>query len=247
MKKNCPAGNVCLRPFIRVFFAALLFCFAALPLKAEPLDIDSMEAVGFFNRLSWFAQGSIMFFLEGNDTADSDPMPILPSPGVGAAYPFSDTIRLELALDFYTTHYGFSHALNRPVPLADENRTSRVLGFVLSFQAARLFDITPDLTLRAFGGLAADIRVVLVAARLHPTDPQEEIRRQTTLVRQYFWSGGRWLLPVAGIGADYTLESGLRLGLDFRVWVPAYRLWTGENLPAAEGWRLGPTLRLTFR
>jgi len=252
MKKHFPACTFFLWPIFRtilrqknrMILAMLFFGLAALPLKAE---IPEEDAEGFLSRLSWTGQGSIMFFLEGNDIADSDPMPILPSLGVGVAYPLNDILRLELSLDFYTTHYGFNDTLNRPVPLADENRTARVLGFLLGFQATRLFDVHPNLTLRAFGGLAADIRAVVVAARLHPTDPHEEIHRQTDQVRSYFWSQGRWIFPVAGLGMDYTLNSDLRLGFDFRVWMPAYRLWSGEDLPAAEGWRLGPTLRLTFR
>ena len=221
----------------KYFFILLVIGVAALPVEAE----------GFFSRLSWFGEGSILFFLEDNDVADSAPMPILPSLGAGASYPFADTLRLELTLDFYTTHYHFHSGLNRPVPVEIENRTARVLGFILGFQAVRPFNVTPDLTLRAYGGLAADIRIVFAAAGLEAHEDMREIHRNTRQVRRYFWSQGRWLLPVIGLGADYTLNSGLKLGFDFRVWMPADRLWTGEDLPAVEGWRFGPGIRLTFR
>jgi len=189
-----------------------------------------------------------MFFPEANEVDESDPMPILPSIGAGASYPVTNMFSLELTLDVYSTHYGFNHNLNRPVPLAIENRTARVTGILLGFQAAGHFDVSRTVTVRAYGGLAADLRIVVVAAGLtEGLDDMDAIRRDTELVRSYFWSQGRWLLPFAGVGADYTLNSGLRIGLSFRVWMPAYRLWTGEDLPAIEGWRFGPGIRLTFR
>lgn len=231
MKNYFSASGVC-----RILFAALTFASTALPLTAQE---------SFFSGLSWFAQGSIMFFLEDNGL-EGDPMPVLPSIGVGVSLPLRAALRLEVTMDVYSTHYGFSDTLDRPVPLADENRTARVTGILLGFQAVRPFNITPNMTLRANGGLAADLRIITIAARLHEDlNPMRDIDRQTSLVRDYFWSQGRWLLPVIGAGADYMLNSGLRLGLDFRVWMPAYRLWTGENLPTVEGWRLGTGIRLT--
>jgi len=222
--------------FRGALFAGLMFAFAAFPSTAQG---------GIFTGVSWFGQGSFMFFLEDNEM-HGDPMPVLPALGVGASLPFLDTLRLEVTIDVYSTHYGFSDVLNRPVPLADENRTARVTGILLGFQAVMPFDVTPATTVRVYGGLAADLRIVVVAARLiDELNPMEDIHRQTDLVRSYFWSQGRWLLPVIGVGMDYTLNSGLRLGFDFRAWMPVYRLWTGETLPAVEGWRLGAGIRIT--
>jgi len=220
----------------RIVLAALILGLPALPLGAE----------GFFSRISWFVEGSILFFPEDNGM-ESDPMPILPSLGAGASHPLTSRLALELTLDFYTTHYGYSHTLNRPVPLAIENRTARVLGFLLGLQLTRHFYLTPAVRIRAYGGPAADLRIVLVASGLNGGfDDMDEIRRDTDLVRNYFWSQGRWFKPLVGVGADYTLNSGFRLGFDFRVWMPVYRLWTRENLPAVEGWRFGPGIRLTI-
>ena len=231
MEKYFFMGN-----FRRLFLAALVLGLSALPLGAE----------GFFSRISWFVEGSILFFPEDNGM-ESDPMPILPSLGAGVSSPLTGALALELTLDFYTTHYGYSHTLNRPVPLAIENRTARVMGFLVGLQLARHFHAAPNVTLRAYGGAAADLRVVLVASGLtEGLDDMNEIRRDTDLVRRYFWSQGRWFKPLIGVGADYTLNSNLRLGFDFRVWMPVYRLWTGENLPAVEGWRFGPGIRLTI-
>jgi hypothetical protein len=157
-------------------------------------------------------------------------------------------MRLELTLDLYFTHYGYNFELDRAVPYAIENRSSFVLGPVLGLQGVALFDITPLIDVRVYGGFAADLRIVLIAEDLNEdVDPMDEIGRETDAVRDYFWSSGRWFLPVIGTGMDFNLNSKLKLGFDLRVWFPLYRIWTAEDLPAIEGWRFGLGARITFR
>jgi hypothetical protein len=209
-----------------------------------------LEAQGFFSRLIWVAEGSVLFFPEDNGMY-SDPMPVLPAPGLAVSYPLSDLMHLELTADFYFTHYGYNFTLDRAVPAAIENRSSFVFGSVLGLQTLALFDITPAIDVRAYGGVAADLRVVLLAEDLNSTDftgiPETDPQIQTDAVWDYFWSSGRWILPVIGAGMDFNLNSKLKLGLDLRVWFPLYRLWTAEDLPAIEGWRFGVGARITFR
>jgi hypothetical protein len=174
-------------------------------------------------------------------------MPVLPSPGFGAAYPVKGSLWLELTGDFYFTHYGYNFTLDRAVPAAIENRSSFVIGSVLGLQAVALFELSPVVSLRVYGGPAADLRIVLLAEDLNETDPMDEIRRETRAVKDYFWGKGRWFLPVFGAGMDFALNSKLKLGFDLRVWFPLYKVWSGENLPAAEGWRFGMGARITFR
>lgn len=219
----------------RIIPAFFLFVFSVLPLSAQ----------GFGSKISWFMNGSVLFFPEDNGL-HSDPMPVLPSLGAGISYPFTDNFRAELTLDFYTTHYGYR--LDRAVPLAIENRSARVIGSFLALQAAWYFNINSVMTIRAYGGPAADLRIVLLAAGLNEgLDPLDEIRAETDSVRDYFWSKGRWFMPVVGAGLDFALNERFKIGVDMRVWTPVYRLWTGEDLPAIEGWRFGPGIRLTIR
>jgi hypothetical protein len=155
---------------------------------------------------------------------------------------------IELTGDFYFTHYGYDFDLDRAVPYAIENRSSFVFGSVVGLQAVALFDITPDIDVRVYGGPAVDLRIVLLAEDLNEgVDPMDEIRRQTDAVKDYFWGKGRWFLPVFGTGMDFNLNSKIKLGFDLRVWFPLYRVWSGENLPPAEGWRFGMGARITFR
>jgi hypothetical protein len=205
-----------------------------------------LEAQSFFSRLSWSASGSVLFFPEDNGV-HSDPMPVLPSLGMGLAYPVRGPMWAELTLDLYFTHYRYDFGLDRAVPAAIENRSAFVFGFVLGVQGVFRYDITPNITVRAYGGPGMDLRMILLAADLNEgTDDMDEIRRETDAVFDYFWGEGRWFLPVIGSGMDFTLNPKLKAGFDFRVWFPLYRLWTGEDLPAIEGWRFGVGLRITF-
>jgi hypothetical protein len=221
----------------RLILAFLIFVFFALPLCAQ-----EQEECG---KISWFVNGSVLFFSEDNGL-HSDPMPVLPSLGAGISYPFTDNFRAELSLDFYYTHYGYDYDLDRAVPYAIENRSAQVIGSLLALQAAWYFNVSSLLTIRAYGGPAADLRIVLLAEDLNEPD-MDDATRQTDSVRNYFWSQGRWFMPVVGAGLDFALNERFKIGVDMRVWTPIYRLWTGEDLPAIEGWRFGPGIRLTIR
>jgi len=235
---------------MRKFFLAIF----VLSLMAFPLGAQEQagaepeeEARAFPRKLSGFVEGSVFFFPEDNGMY-SDPMKILPSLGGGLSFPFTNMIRAEFTLDLYSTHYGYSAELDRAVPDAIENRTARVIGFVLGLQAAWYYDVTSFITVRAYGGPAVDLRAVFLAEHLtEGLDDLTAIRKDVDAVRKYFWSKGRWFMPVIGTGVDFTLNSRFKLGIDMRVWAPIYRLWSGEDLPAIEGWRFGPGVRLTIR
>lgn len=221
--------------------------------KIFALLIVFLLTSGVFNlaaqdRYNWFAEGSVLFFPENNGNL-SDSMPVLPSPGAGFGFsPFANqSIRLEATIDMYFSTYGYDFTLDRAVPKAWENRSAFVWGSVFGFQGAYFFNINPNMTIRVYGGPAADLRIVLTAPDLNESmDPMDEIHREVDAVFKYFWSGGRWLLPVLGTGMDFELNSGFRLGFDMRVWFPLYKVWTNEDLPAIEGWRFGIGARVTF-
>ena len=201
-------------------------------------------AQGFFSKISWFAGGSILFFPEDNGR-HSGPMPVLPSPGLGFSYPITDVLKFELSYDFYTTHYGY--ALGRAVPVEVEHRTARVIGSLLGFHVARHFEVTPFMTVRAYGGPAVDLRIVFMAEDLTDgLDNISEVRKDVDSIRRYFWTKGRWLMPVIGGGVDFPLSAHFKIGLDLRIWIPMYRIWSGENLPGIEGWRFGLGIRFTI-
>ena len=234
-----------------VFLLLLIILPLGAPLGAQEEATAGEESKGekksFSSRISGFVEGSVFFFPEDNGMY-SDPMKVLPSLGGGVSYSFTDKIRAEFSLDLYTSHYGYSSVLNRAVPDAIENRTARVISFLLGFQATAYFNVTPSITVRAFGGPVADLRIIFLAEDLDDgLDDLAAIRDDVDDVRGYFWSRGRWFLPVIGAGVDFALNSRFKLGIDMRIWIPIYRLWSGEDLPKIEGWRFGPGIRLTIR
>jgi hypothetical protein len=228
------------RMLLRLIFAVFLCTAAIFSLKAQ-------------DRLTWSAEASVLFFPENNGN-HSDPMPILPSLGAALGIHLFGPLRLEITLDMYFTIYGYDFELKRAVPYAVENRSAFVWGSVLGVQGVYFHDFHPGflagraMTLRVFGGFAADLRIVLLAPDLKPAvNPNlDKIKQEVSAVSNYFWSKGRWFLPVFGSGLDFELNAKFRLGLDLRVWFPMYKLWTNEKLPGIEGWRFGIGARITF-
>ncbi|MDR1212107.1 MAG: hypothetical protein LBK40_07745 [Spirochaetaceae bacterium] len=220
-------------------------CRTVLVLVLLACGAPALFAQGFFGGLVWSFRGSMLVIPEDNGL-EGDPMPILGSLGLSAAHPLGERLFFETSLDFYMTHYGFPDNAGRPYPYAEENRSTRVIGSVLGFQALYRQELGSSTWLRAYGGLAADLRLCLIAGGLEGAD-RDAASKETSRTASYFWSEGRWLFPVIGTGMDFAASQKFLLGFDLRVWFPLYRLWSGESLPAVEGWRFAAGLRFTLR
>ena len=212
------------------------------------LTVFPLTAESFGDRISWSIDGSILYFPEDNGNA-GDPAPILPSLGAAMAFRLNRLLLIEFTEDLYFTNYAYNYTLNRAVPAAIENRSAFVFGFLTGIQALGRFPLGRSMDFRLFMGPAADFRIVTLASNLHPDDtngnPLTDAQIQTDAVREYFWSKGRWFLPVAGIGMDFMINEIFLLGFDMRVWFPVYRLSMSEILPPIEGWRFGLGLRIS--
>jgi hypothetical protein len=223
----------------------LSFLFSlTLGCAAFPLDAQS-----FFSRLDYSLRGSILIFPEDNGNA-SGPMPIMPSLGGSALYALNDLLALELSLDIYAHDYDYDYDLDRAVPADQEFRTSFIIGSILGFQP--VFRFRPwgeNITIRAYGGLSFDLRICLLAFDAKGTHQQsgKSLTEASGDIFSYMWGGGRWFFPHIGGGMDFAFLENMTLGLDVRVWFPVWRLWTGEDLPAIEGFRFGVGFRATFK
>jgi hypothetical protein len=228
-----------------VFFRAFVLTGAVFFLALLPLRAD-----GFSDRLTWSFLGSVLLFPEDNGNRGG-PMPVLPAPGAALACSVWGPLSAELSLDLYFTNYKYDFEWNRALPAEIENRSAFVFGFLTGLHVLARFSPVDNLTLRAYGGPDMDLRIITLAADLHPDDfsglPETDAQIQTDAVREYFWEQGRWFLPVLGVGADYGVNEKFLIGLDFRTWFPLYRAWSGEDLPPVEGWRFGLGLRVTVK
>jgi hypothetical protein len=54
-------------------------------------------------------------------------------------------------------------------------------------------------------------------------------------------------MPVVGAGIDFPILERFLLGIDLRLWIPAYKAWAKDNVPAIDGWRFGAGFRITPR
>jgi hypothetical protein len=187
-----------------------------------------------------------MLVITEDNELEGDPMPVLGSLGVSAAYPVNEKVFAEVSLDFYGTHYGYPDGAKWPYPYAVENRSALVIGSILGFQGVFRQPLSQSVWLRGYGGLSADIRLCLTAGGLEGRD-RDDAARESSRIASYFWSQGRWFFPFLGFGMDFAASSKFLIGFDLRTWFPVYKLWTGENLPAAEGWRFAAGLRITLR
>jgi hypothetical protein len=219
-----------------------------LVLPLIPLGADS-----FKDRLHWSYSGSLFFLAADNGKQGADPFPIVPSLGLSVAYPVWGPLRLELTEDLYFSNYEYNTEHGYPMACNPENRSAFVMGMLTGLQATGLFPIRQTgIDVRAFAGLTADIRIVVLAFGLnHPDDFTGDIETdaqlQTDAIREYYWDKGRWFLPTAGAGMDFPINEKYLLGFDFRVWFPLYRLWTDEQIPKIDGWRFGVGFRITTR
>ena len=219
-----------------VLFAFLLLLFLAAPPSG---------AQSFSEKLGLSFRGSILVFPEDNGL-ESDATPVLPSLGIAAGWPVFAVMRIELSLDFYGAYYAYSDTLDRAVPAIPDNRSSFVLGSLLGVQALKTFAVGDAGRIRVYGGPAADLRICLDAGGLEGADA-EDAAAETRDIAAWFWGQGRWFMPVAGAGMDFALTEKLLMGFDLRAWLPAWRLWTGGDIPAVEGWKFGAGLRFSAR
>jgi len=226
---------------LRISAIILIFLFPFASLSADSFK-DNLHLAGLAN----------IFVFAADNGIDSDPMPILPSLGVSAAWQFSKFLRLELSEDIYLANYEFNTKLGYPTASSIENNYVLVIGFVTGIQLTGVIPIKDKgIQMRVYGGPAADIRIAALAAGLnHPDDftgDERDANKQVAAVRDYFWNEARWFMPTAGFGMDFPLTEKILLGFDLRAWFPVYKLWSSIETPAIDGWRFGIGLRITPR
>ncbi|MDR0323189.1 MAG: hypothetical protein LBI12_01920, partial [Treponema sp.] len=203
-----------------VIFVFLALFFSLLPLGAQ----------SFFSGLQWSFNGSMQYFASNNGVQGADVGTFTPSVGASAAWNFWRFLSLEITEDFYFKNYEYNSTLEYAMACGQENRSALVFGFVTGAQLTAAVPFgSSGLRMRIFAGPVMDIRIVMLAWGLkHPADftgkIETDARMQTDAIRKYFWSNGRWFLPVAGIGLDFPANEKFLVGLDLRCWFPLYRI-----------------------
>jgi hypothetical protein len=212
------------------------------------LPASAPEGFRFWDSFSLSFRGAV-FVIPTDNSLESDPSPVLPMGGAALGYSLGSRWLMdwsvEVSLDIYSTNYGYSNTLNRAVPMAIENRSARIIGFVTGFQAQARYTLTDLVSLRFYAGPALDLRACFLAWDLNDAD-LPDAKAQTSAVKTYMWEKGRWFFPFLGAGVDFSVNERFILGGDFRVYFPLYKLWTGEKTPI-EGWRFSGGIKFTIR
>ena len=239
---------ICSRANKRTLALILGLLITVLPLKAQSLG-------EIFSDLQWSVRGTLLFLFEDNGNA-SAPLPILPSPGVGVSYSIDDFWAFEISLDIYGTTFDYDVNLQRVVAANDEFRIAFVVGSILGFSPVyRFYPMGDAFTIRAYGGLGFDLRIIFRAYGIDDSDPHSNNNNPNTgltvgearkEISSYFWGSGRFIYPFIGGGMDFPLFENIQLGFDLRLWLPIWRIWTGQNLPLADSFRFGLGFRVTF-
>jgi hypothetical protein len=221
-----------------VFFLFLLFSFPLLNAEVNPFNKD---------HLNWSFTAGILVLASDNGAQGADPMAVLPFAGGSFSWNFWGPLSIGLTEDIYFTNYEYNSVLDYPMACNPENRSAFVLGFITGINFMSAFKISEKgVVARAFAGPAFDLRLVTEAFGLHPLDT-EDAEQQTAAIKDYFWGEGRFFFFTVGGGIDFPISQKFLLGIDLRAWMPVYRLWADDQIPAIDGWRFAAGLRISPR
>ncbi|MCX7656002.1 MAG: hypothetical protein N2Z76_05715 [Treponemataceae bacterium] len=193
--------------------------------------------------LEWTFSGALLAILENNGL-ESDPMPLCPMPGIRITTPLTPWLEGFLSCDMYGTYYGYSDNLQRPIPVAIENRSALVVGALLGVGpqlripiSSPPFNVKDPWLFSLFAGPVLELRASFLAPGLEGSDAadaQEELNKMSS----YFWSSGRWLSFAFGSNVFFLSAGPYQGGIAFTTWFPVYRIWTDYNHPFVEGWKV---------
>ncbi|MDR0539961.1 MAG: hypothetical protein LBG74_05600 [Spirochaetaceae bacterium] len=202
--------------------------------EEKPPPLKEYDPVGNFI----FSFGGALVFYNEDGGVNTAPAPVLPVP-----YAAFDWIALRRGvfnmglgsrISLYWNNYLWQD--KRPWPAEIENRQAFVTGIVPAV-AARFVVHFNRIMLHIHTGISADLRIVTEALDLNAED-EDEARRQTALIRGYFWENARFLYPLFVFGMDFPVTRKWRLGVEVSASMPFSQMANGETL-GLDAWRLG--------
>jgi hypothetical protein len=151
-------------------------------------------------------------------------------------YNFGRTDPLPLFLAPSASLYGVKYLWgnDRPLPAELENRTSSVFSLLVDVPA--VYAIEQNRMTWSFGaGLSILARYGFLESGVSSdekiTGEDLDAGEQVKAINKYFWNSGRWLYPTVQAGVKYRLETGWGAGVNFRLGVPIFNLWSTPSVP----------------
>ena len=139
------------------------------------------------------------------------------------------------SLDFSFFHYGL---INGRAHICEiENRTALTFTFSLDMPVLASFDIN-RWNISFGGGLVFLVRFGILDLGVKPEEKnsagvtaKEEVKK----INSFFWKNGRFIYPSFRFKAAYTFESGWKIGLQTKFFLPICNLWDKTKPKFSDG------------
>lgn len=191
--------------------------------KDTPAWLDEIlnSDIPFFKRLDFVFGFEPTTYVNAQKSTTSAPSPIYYPIYFGFHWPNDTFISLQPSFKFFRSYYLVNNDLVLPAEI--ENRTADVYSCILNIPVVfrvNFFDVT---NIKAFGGLAALIRIPVLANGVNSSDSGYKGTAGDDLkyIKKWFAGGMRFLYVSAGIDWMFNLpERNMQVGPEFSVYFP---------------------------
>lgn len=225
--------------------ALLIVTFLALPLATAGAEYSPWSFFGGLN-LIYNSDGEGVSTLPGMQENGlpgglaSAPSPLPPFFGAEyrwrIPYTFGRTDPLPLFLSPSASLYGVKYlwANDRPLPAEVENRTSSVFSLLMDVPVVYVLE-KDRMTYSFGGGLSFLARYGFLESGVAPderiTGDTMTAGEQVKAINRYFWGSARWIYPTLQGGVRYRLDTGWGAGLNLRLAIPFFNVWSNPKVP----------------
>ena len=176
----------------------------------------------------------------------SAPSPIAGFLGAEYRYPIMKDVLIAPSISLYGLRYLWAD--DRALPAEIENRTAFVP--TLLIDCPFLYRVEKGRMLYTFGGGPGfTLRWGFLESSVGKNEKSysEDMTAgdQVKEVNKYLWGSGRWFYPILSGTARYRLENGWGAGLNLRVGIPIFNLWSTPSVPFYDSMMIMAALAIT--
>jgi hypothetical protein len=176
----------------------------------------------------------------------SAPSPIAGFLGVEYRYPIKRDVLIAPSISLYGLRYLWAD--DRALPAELENRTAFVP--TLLIDCPFLYRVERGRMLYTFGGgPAVTLRWGFLESGVGKDEKSysEDMTAgdQVKEVNKYLWGSGRWFYPMLAGTARYRLDNGWGAGLNLRIGIPIFNLWSKPSVPFYDSMMIMAALAIT--
>lgn len=220
---------------VLLFLSFNIFIFAqetGIPVNEEGKITDSLDADHQYVEPPaqikpypfGFYFGTSIILCDTEQNANS-PASIAFNLGCEYEYKFAKYVAIHPSVDFSFFHYGW---LNRRAYITElENRTALVFNFMADIPVLVHFNLK-SWSISFGGGLGFLIRFGVLEPGVNANEQltkgitaSQEIKE----INKYLWKNGRFLYPSLRFKTEYTFNSGWKVGIMLKTYIPIFNSW----------------------